>query len=220
MVRIDNFCIDSTEVTVDHYTQFLAAKGGDVSGQPPACSAWNQSFVPGGWPTGAGAQAVSGVNWCMAFMYCAWAGKRLCGSPSGGPADSLGYRDPAKSEWFNACSRNQDGLHAYPYGNVYDPRACNGTDYLGAGQGRPLPSLSTCQGGYPGLFDMSGNVNEWEDSCSPSAPDSGAPSGQNDGCLVRGGGFGYKPAELRCDFAVLGPRNFLGGDVGIRCCSK
>ncbi len=220
MVNIGSFCIDSTEVTADQYMQFLTAKGGDVSGQPLACASWNRSFVPVGWPSGAGAQAVSGVNWCMAFMYCAWAGKRLCGSPSGGPVDPLGYDDPAKSEWFHACSHNQDGLHTYPYGNAYDTSACNGSDYHDAGQGLPVTSLPSCQGGYPGLFDMSGNINEWEDSCYPSAPDSGGPTGPNDACLVRGGSFLYKPAELRCDFAVRAPRNFLAGDVGIRCCSK
>src|SRR5258708_37508752 len=102
MVNIGSFCIDSTEVTADQYMQFLTAKGGDVSGQPLACASWNRSFVPVGWPSGAGAQAVSGVNWCMAFMYCAWAGKRLCGSPSGGPLHPPGSDGPAQREWVSS----------------------------------------------------------------------------------------------------------------------
>lgn len=37
-----------------------------------------------------------------------------------------------------------------------------------------------CRARYDGLFDMSGNVAEWEDSCSANV-------GSADNCLIRGG---------------------------------
>jgi formylglycine-generating enzyme required for sulfatase activity len=46
---------------------------------------------------------------------------------------------------------------AYPYGNNYDAAKCSAI----------ATSVATnlqCVGGYAGLYDMSGNVVEWEDS--------------------------------------------------------
>jgi sulfatase modifying factor 1 len=216
-VAIAGFCIDATEVTVDQYTRFLVAKAGDISGQPSHC-AWNSSLVPVGWPpAGPGTQALGGVNWCMAATYCAWAGKRLCGSPDGGPADENDWGNPAKSQWFRACSHNNDGLHVFPYGNTYDPARCNGKDY---DAGQALPSLSTCQGGYPGLFDMGGNVFEWEDSCVPPDPDASDKTGAPDFCHTRGGAFSENGDGTRCDEGILFTRGSAAANLGIRCCSK
>ena len=215
-VVIGSFCIDSTEVTVDQYTQFLAAKAGETTGQPSTCT-WNGSLVPGGWPQTPGNVPVVNVNWCMAYTYCDWAGKRLCGDPGGGPADPNGWGDPAKSQWFKACSRNNDGLHVYPYGNTYAPKTCNGQDY---DAGKVLPSVASCEGAYPGLFDMSGNVFEWEDSCLPPAPDASDQTGDSDFCHTRGGAFGENSNILRCDEGVMFTRGSAADSLGIRCCSK
>jgi len=216
MVDVGGFCIDSTEVTVAQYTDFLAAKAGDTSGEPPGCES-NNSFTPEmGWPpSGPPSQAIVGVNWCDAYMYCAWAGKRLCGAIDGGSSVPAQWNNATVSQWFKACSRNADGLHVYPYGLTYDASACNGSDYDAHG---PLPSLSSCQGGYPGIFDMSGNVIEWEDSCQLSNPDAGP--GPSDCCNIRGGGFGQIGDQLRCDLDLCTPRSNGGGDNGFRCCSK
>jgi formylglycine-generating enzyme required for sulfatase activity len=217
MVSVGGFCIDSTEVTVAQYTDFLTAKSGDTSGQPPKCL-WNSTYTPNFWPpSGPPDQAIRGVNWCDAYMFCAWAGKRLCGNPDGGSADPTDWANATKSQWFRACSRDNDGLHVYPYGLQYDPSACNGQDYDAGG---PLPSLHTCQGGYPGLYDMSGNVIEWEDSCNPADPDASDQSGANESCMIRGGGFGQNAAGLRCDIGISTARSNGGGDNGFRCCSK
>jgi formylglycine-generating enzyme required for sulfatase activity len=222
MVKVGSFCIDSTEVTLAQYEAFLNATAGDTSGQPAYCQ-WNTSYTPGfAWPPAASAppdQAMRGVNWCDAYMYCAWAGKRLCGNPDGGSSDPNSENNAAVSQWFRACSHNGDGVHVYPYGLTYDAGACNGQDYDAQG---PLPSLSTCQGGFPGLFDMSGNVIEWEDSCTPTptSPDAGDTSGASDYCNVRGGSFGTNPQGLQCDSDILVARWGAGGDNGFRCCSR
>ena len=84
LVRAGTFCVDSTEVTNEQYMAFLTAKGGDVGGQPGACK-WNSSYVPGdegvSWPyiAGRASYPIVNVDWCDAFMFCNWAGKRLCG---------------------------------------------------------------------------------------------------------------------------------------------
>jgi formylglycine-generating enzyme required for sulfatase activity len=219
MVVVANFCIDSTEVTVDQYSVFLAAKAGVVDGQPPICSSWNGSFVPsGGVPAGAGSIPIVNVNWCQAYAYCAWAGKHLCGAPDGGPGDQNRWGDPVDSAWFHACSRNGDGLHDYPYGNAYDPTLCNGADYApDAGQARP--ALTSCEGGYPGIFDLSGNVWEWEDRCWPTSDDAGL-TGPGDFCFVRGGAFTEGSGNLTCVGPGVGyTRGSQTNNIGIRCCS-
>jgi hypothetical protein len=215
MVDVGGFCIDSTEVTVDQYIAFLSAKAGDTSGQPPGCTS-NNSYTPGrNWPpSGPTNQAIVGIDWCDAYMYCAWANKRLCGAIGGGSVDPSQSSNAAVSQWFKACSHADDGLHVYPYGLNYDPSACNGADYDAHA---PLPSVATCQGGYPGVFDMSGNVIEWEDSCQVD-PDAGP--GPSDCCLIRGGGFNQNAVQLQCGNWLCTGRLNGGGDNGFRCCSK
>jgi formylglycine-generating enzyme required for sulfatase activity len=215
LVPAGGFCIDSTEVTVAQFTTYLAAKGGSLAGQPALC-AWNTSLVPGGWPpAGSTAQPVPNANWCQAYMFCQWAGKRLCGAPDGGPADPNGWYDATKSEWFAACSRNDDGLHDYPYGNAYETAACNGVDY---DAGKALPSLASCVGGYPGLHDMSGNVYEWEDSCG-QADGGTALTGPNDYCHTRGGAYDQVATTLQCDDGTAYTRESQSPNLGFRCCS-
>jgi len=47
MVRVDNYCVDSTEVTRAQYQKFLDAKV-DPSKQDSPC-AWNADFTPSTW---------------------------------------------------------------------------------------------------------------------------------------------------------------------------
>jgi formylglycine-generating enzyme required for sulfatase activity len=215
MVRVGTFCIDSTEVTVEQYQEFLADAGTQPGGQLPRCQ-WNTTTVPANWPPFAPVnEALDGVNWCQAYLYCAWAGKRLCGSPDGGRGDPTAPNSPSNSQWYQACSRDDDGQHQYPYGNAYDPTACNGGD----GDGGALPSLQTCQGGYPGIFDMSGNVFEWEDLCQNDSTDR---TGESDQCATRGGAFWSSSTDLGCAMHNSTTRGDQGlrHDLGIRCCSR
>jgi formylglycine-generating enzyme required for sulfatase activity len=214
MIELDGFCIDATEVTLGDYMLFFDYVESEPTFEQPAVCSWNDSFVPNATSTNEGAtHPVRGVDWCDAYAYCAWAGKRLCGNPSGGAAT---YAEPANadtSQWFSACSA--DGATAFPYGDTYDPQACNGGDYGPDGVG-PLPvgSVATCVGGYPGIYDMSGNVWEWEDSCDGS-------TGEMDLCRARGGAFGNGADFHRCDYGGFSPaRNFNAGPTGIRCCSR
>ena len=155
-------------------------------GQPPHC-AWNTDYHQAyPWYDASDPlleeRPVSVVDWCDALAFCKYWGKHLCGARGDGGA--LAMDAQAKfSQWYTACTNGTS--QAYPYGNVYNASACNtGAANSGAGIADPVGKPSTCQGGVPGLFDMSGNDQEWENACDDNAPD---PS--DDSCQLRGGTY-------------------------------
>jgi formylglycine-generating enzyme required for sulfatase activity len=213
-VRVGSFCIDRTEVTFGQYRAFLAAKGGDTSGQASEC-AFNSTYAPAA--DGPDDLPVTGVNWCDAVAYCKWAGKRLCGriDPSNGTTLSASELiDVTKNQWLNACTGG--GRTTFPYGSSFQP-VCN-TYELEAGATKPVGSQPGCVGGYPGVFDMIGNVWEWIDAvCIPGDAGSGS-----DFCQLRGGS--YKPASfldasVTCRTGAQTARRALINDLGFRCCA-
>lgn len=190
------YCIDATEVTFAQYDQFLAAKvdpktqGGlcvtNLFGSPEfvACRQAMKNTSPSA-PVGC-------VSWCDAVGYCKWAGKRLCGKIGGGAADNAKPADANDSQWFNACSAG--GTQDYAYGDasvsgcyLKDPRA-------------NVATRAACSGPSQGLFDLSGNAQEWEDSCVV----------QGDGCRVRSG--------APCANAKNASWYYLNAAKGFRCC--
>ncbi|MEO7111182.1 MAG: SUMF1/EgtB/PvdO family nonheme iron enzyme, partial [Polyangiaceae bacterium] len=160
---------------------------------------------------------VTNVDWCDAYAFCAWAGKRLCGKIGGGPLTTTSIGDPSMSEWMRACTIAPDGgTQIYPYGDTPSATACNGAE-LDAGKVAEIASLPACVGGAPGVFDMSGNVDEWDNGCDHA-------TGSGDCCDTRGGGF--HDFETACGIGDVLPANCAGrtrgethSDVGIRCCS-
>jgi formylglycine-generating enzyme len=222
------FCIDRSEVTNSDYAAFLATKPSTLV-QSSECSA-NVDFAPASDATSCTQYdplnkpkvPVACVNWCDAKAYCAWAGKRLCGKIGGGANAPADFANASKSEWFTACSHA--GALKFPYGasgDIYDGSACVGADH---GSLRPsaVPTAS-CQGGYDGVFDMSGNVSEWENSCAAS-------TGLSDQCSYRGGSYldldtGTTPSLL-CNSgtsttpkAVTKARSTRDKEIGFRCCA-
>ena len=213
-VRIDDYyCIDSTEVTRSHYLAFLTATDGGASAPKPAsvCD-WNQIYEPEtpDWPPHDGfSLPIANINWCAAASYCLWAGKYLC---RGNTSASLPTHeaDETYAQWFRACSK--DGTRAYPFGNDWEAGACN---VFGNGVPSPLipsGSLTTCRGGYDGLFDMSGNVAEWIDACDPTS------TPREDACAVQGGSFGTEYSFARCEAYDTHWRWETSAETGIRCC--
>ena len=95
----------------------------------------------------AGAAPWRNVHRWNAETGCVAAGKRLC----------------TGAEWQSAC-RGPAG-NPYPYGPAFTSGICNdrngtvcrrdGTGVVATG------SYPLCQGGYPGIYDLSGNVWEW-----------------------------------------------------------
>jgi formylglycine-generating enzyme len=222
MVTIESrFCVDATEVTNAAYRRFLAASP-NPSAQESICQ-WNADF---NFDDGAGGPDVcktrhkeddypaTCVNWCDAHAFCKSLGKHLCGKMHGGPNPDSAYADAARSEWFDACSKG--GTLIFPTGD-YDPQACN-VDSSGPVPAGP-PGKEVCEGGYLGLQHMSGNVREWEDSCTGE-------TGAGDACLTRGGAFDSggaasdgKAPDLQCDVHDSNTRDDTDYAIGFRCCS-
>jgi formylglycine-generating enzyme len=201
------FCIDATEVTRAQYKEFVDdAPGPEVSGsQIPYC-AENLRYVSSGTDLDGGDLPVSDVDWCDAHAFCAWAGKRLCGAlGGGGPLPTASTTSPTESEWMAACSRA--GTRSYPYGQSFVDGGCNG----GEGAPHPVGSLASCEGGYDGLFDMAGNLAEWENACN------GAPFQDGGRCAVRGGNFQMVDPKCSNDATYLATNT--SNRFGIRCCA-
>jgi formylglycine-generating enzyme len=212
------YCIDTTEVTKAQYRAFLADAGSPAQ-QPAACS-WNSTVVPStDWPPTAGTdnQPAVWVDWCDAQAFCKWAGKRLCGRIGGGTSGFGELASPTINQWFNACSgfASAGYAHLFPYGDTYDPVACNGNDNGQSFDMLDVGSTTTCHSPEPAfsqIFDMSGNAYEWEDSCNGTA-------GSADQCRLRGGGTNEALGGLRCDADLSFARDFTNDLVGFRCCA-
>src|SRR5262249_55529317 len=125
------FCIDKTEVTADEYAIFSRTTAtSPPTGLPTGCES-NTDYTPS--ITTSGKQPVAGVDWCDAWAFCRWAGKRMCGGIGGGRSNALAGSQDTMSQWTFACTNAFDGRHFFPYGNDFDAQACNG---LGKGIGR------------------------------------------------------------------------------------
>jgi len=209
------YCIDSTEVTQAQYAEFVAAVTPDTFGQDAEC-AGNASFDwatsgPGVFPCTAATidpstqpdYPMSCIDWCDAAAYCSWAGKRLCGQIGGGPNPYSNYAVATSSEWLNACS--DGGAFTYPDGGT-SAEACESPTP------RVVASAAACEGAFPGVFDMGGNVWEFENSCDTT----------NGYCRLRGGSFGQvnDGNPLRCDVAPSVDRDHVEANVGFRCCAE
>lgn len=223
LVRVGaaRFCVDATEVTNDQYKVFVASLvGADLKTLLPAsgvCATKTTTgaFLPPSsslWPPApdAGQQPIREVDWCAAYAFCKWAGKRLCGRVGGGEAPYNDAKSVA-SELYVACSAG--GTRLYPDDKVTGATSCGGVPDA---SGPRNVMASGCEGSIPGLFDLSGNVMEWEDSCDP-ASDAASPSDVN--CNRRGGNWAQNyPNDVSCEGLELGPRGFLSAWTGIRCC--
>jgi formylglycine-generating enzyme required for sulfatase activity len=219
------YCMDRTEVPAEDYAVFLAANP-STAGQAATCT-WNTTYEPdtsSACTSAAGAynpavrprSPVSCVDWCDAKRYCEWAGKRLCGAIGGGANPTSQFADATASQWYRACTKA--GTRKFPYGDAYQPTYCVGLDNSGVHPSAVATAVA-CEGGYPGLFDMSGNVAEWEDSCDTGGA-----------CLIRGGDIlqaeRTTPSLLcnssKLDATVATPakaaRDTRDELIGFRCC--
>jgi formylglycine-generating enzyme required for sulfatase activity len=202
------FAIDAREVTVGQFAAFKATQPTDVAF--PDCPG-KTALGPNAKGTCSGStdqdQPVTCVDWCDAKVYCAAAGKRLCGKIGGGRPVAGTENDPTVDQWARACMGDKGSR--WPYGGQAQTQACN-TAEAARGSAVSVGSYAQCVGGAPDLFDMSGNVDEWEDACVARA--GGAE------CLLRGGSFKHPVTESSCDYLLLSAVTSTYDDVGFRCC--
>lgn len=224
------FCVDSTEVTNAQYQEFLAAAAPPAPS--PRCS-WNASLAPAAAgsgcsafdPTGHPDHPVACVDWCDADSYCRWAKKYLCSAPSlgGEPVDPVTNPSAAGgSQWILACTN--DGMSTYPYAGSAVAGRCVDKKYPSTDPGiQPVKSATLCEGGVAGLFDMAGNVSEWQNNCIEAKASA---DGKEDQCDAYGGARSSETAETSCvaaaspgDTAARFSRAQFASDNGFRCCA-
>ena len=216
-----NYSIDVTEVTKGQYDAWLATNPALPASTDADCGHVTNYGGQSSDLTYTGPDAdhhpVVWVDWCGAYSYCRGIGKRLCGAIGGGSNDYAKYADASASQWYRACS--SAGTSTYPYGNTYKSTYCDGYDYWterGSLRGQTVAagSLGSCvtsANGYAGVYDLSGNVREWEDSCTGSGPMAT--------CRLRGGAF-WDQGPLACGRDDGDQRASAALYVGFRCCSQ
>lgn len=143
------------------------------------------------YPNRRNAAPTVNVSWNDAKRICEGKGKRLC----------------SEAEWEKACKG--PGNARFPYGNQFDPNACNTEDDTGedrslAGAGR----FPKCRSGF-GIADMSGNVAEW----------TATPYAANQDKTQKGGAFDRPDYAARCSARKNGGPNSRSPEVGFRCCA-
>lgn len=221
-INIDNrFCVDSTPVTNDQYAAFLAATAQSPVPQPVGCQ-WNAVFTPDYFPYSAtvGSLPVRDVDFCDAWSYCQWAGKRLCGVLDHQGSSISNFDRVLDGELYYACSGGAGHPLTYSYSSdgTVDPTACdtdvcNGTTVTKFGQIDPVGNPRCQSIVYPGLYDLNSAVEVWLDMCLAGD----ATDGSGDTCRLSTPLF----CDQRCDVSGNGaPRNAPGaGTIGMRCCS-
>jgi sulfatase modifying factor 1 len=227
-----SFCIDATEVSVADYRAFYTGNYFPLADALiPAPCKWKtpaqKPYQPLDYiwqyfsPQDKESRPIQGVDWCDAATYCAWAGKRLCGSddPMNRHIVAQGTNWSHAGEWFRACEGPKGT--PYPYGGTYSPTACN--TMKGSGQDpfqtKDVTQPSTCIAVWPkgNVFDMLGNVSEFEDDCldgSGATPD-------KDVCFPRGGAYPLSGDYNTCDYYqtnITALRGVKGDYIGFRCC--
>lgn len=221
-----DFTIDATEVTVAQYAAFVTAfeaqspanqKQHDVCGwnhsvrpntvtandagiaTAPECDTFNLDTENATHPT----RPIRCIDWCDGAAYCLWAGGHMCHGNEGNAAYPV--------EWKTACAGPVNLI--FPYGNTYEAGRCIDVTVAPPGVAN-VKSKATCEGGYSGVFDMSGNVAEWLDcGCEYDNPDS-----TKTNAFIGGGAYHNTDDELNCTPVNTSPIIGFRKDVGVRCC--
>jgi hypothetical protein len=198
----------------------------------PACnlSVWPVAAKLGDYP-------VVNVTWCDAYAYCADHHKRLCGRIGGGPLTvhapsdqpnvdqtissiAPSVTEPAVSEIANAATHS--GKQKYPYGDNYDETACPVSAYCYmpnsssmVGKLHPVESVASCEGGYPGVFDLVGNAAEFINACDFDDPQlfMNGQLMEAAGCIVAGGADDSGITAGWLFFPIT------DSNTGFRCCA-
>jgi formylglycine-generating enzyme required for sulfatase activity len=157
-----------------------------IGGRSPSDQSW-----------GRGKRPVINVSWDDAMAYAKWLSQ----------ATGNRYRLPTESEWEYAA---RSGGNDETWAGTSDEKQL--ADYVVYGQ-RGTESVGSKKPNGLGLFDMSGNVEEWVDDCwhnsYQGAPTDGSAWLEENGgeCgrrVIRGGSWLNEPGYLRVSFRFRG----------------
>ena len=142
------------------------------------------------YPNGRGRPPAGKGSYKSAEQTCKKAGKRLC----------------SEHEWEKAC-KGRAGTR-YPYGNQWDPTACNTED--DEGNDRAVEKSGTfkkCRSDF-NVYDLAGNVAEWTSTVEGS------------NYVVKGGSADRPGYDSRCAARKKKKATEVSEILGFRCCAN
>lgn len=203
------YCIDETEVTDMQFNAFIGAT--DKPTLATFCAGRMSTLRTAVGPS---TRPAVNVEWCHAYAYCKWAGKRLCGKHGGGSVTSADVTTGV-SQWSYACSGGSSPL-VYPYGGgtAYEPYCVGDSTSITTVKPVDEPTYANCHGraGFESLMHMAGNAREWEDSCDTTIV------GSTTECQTRGGSWSSAYNRLTCVHSAPLPVTTADAETGFRCC--
>lgn len=198
-VKLPNFAIDKTEVTVSAFSEYAQQNGIQTLAEREGGGfewgfgwqrreGWNYKN-PQGEPAAPTEPAVH-LSWDEADAYCRAAGGRL----------------PTKAEWTKAAYTEQrdEPTNGFENGLTYPYPVGNEPDGMNNNRSHHLPVGSTKQG-VNGLYDMGANAWEW------------LADRQGDDALTAGGSWWYGPEKTRIEGMQWKPASFYALYIGFRC---
>jgi len=208
-VSLNEFWIDSTEVTSEMFAAFLNSNGNQIEGGVN----WINPDTPFVWVLEKDNRwqvkpkmnnyPIVGVSWYGANAYCKWAGRQL----------------PAEAQWEFAA-RGIDG-YRFPWGN--EDLDCDHARYGGCGN-LPVEVDSLPLGANPfGVFGLAGNVAEWVNDRyaadyyeqSPQANPTGPLNGYYR--VIRGGYWDSSYVSMQTWRRHWAGADTLDSGIGFRC---
>lgn len=160
-----------------------------------------QSFCidPYEYPNRKGALPKVQTSWREAQALCTKRGKRLC----------------LQEEWERACKGPSSAKQniRYPYGKTWNFKMCNTQKKLSSGETQPRKLAKS--GSFPkcktseGIFDLSGNIDEWTQSLGRFNTESR---------ITKGGSYLRPGHQTRCSSIREVLLSTKEQDLGFRCC--
>lgn len=189
-VYLDEFRLDTHEVTQAEYAKFTKAKGHRTP----------YHWIDGKLPAGKEQVPVYNVDWEDATAYCGWAGKRL----------------PTEAEWEKAARSGLEGQD-YPWGDKITATEARFNVQDGPGDvGQFKPNSF---GLYDMAGNIAEWVNDWFERSyyeqSPAKNPQGPPGGKYK--MVRGGSWSDGPRRLTVFFRNWVRPNQTTPNIGFRC---
>ena len=203
-VHLDDYYIDTYEVTNGRYLEFVKATGHRVPQNPknPTRNLWQGDTIPESLTD----RPVVNVDWADADAYCRWAERRL----------------PTEAEWEKAAKGNHDWR--FPWGNV-EPTAKHlnyNQKWIGEKTLMPVGSYEAGRSPY-GVYDMAGNVwewvNDWYDPQYYEKSPAKNPPGPNGGRgkVLRSSGWQVETPLVRIFTRVESDPTIRNESTGFRC---